>query len=132
MNKNEIILKYSILAGALYFLCISLFHLLGVKVPGLFIYYNIPSLQYQDKIISFLSFGWTLFFYSAAKNKTIVPFVLVAGVFALLGLVNINFSTDFNSLVSGITTTPFWIQTILLFFYVTWLIIFYIKSSKTE
>lgn len=129
MNK---ILKYSLFAGSIYFFCISLFHLSGIKVPGFFIYYNIPSLQYQDKIISFLAFGWAAFFYSVSKNISLVPFVLLSCFVALLGLANINLSTDFESILNGATTTPFWIQTLMLVVYVTWLTVFYIVSIKNK
>ena len=129
MNKT---LKYSLLAGSVYFFCISLFHFLGIKIPGLFIYYNIPSHHYQDQIISFLAFGWSAFFYSAYKNISIVPFVLLSCFMALLGLANINSSTNFESLVKGADATPFWIQTVLLSIYVAWLVIFYITSINKK
>lgn len=130
--NNKIILEYSLLLGAGYFFAISLAHLTGVKIPGLFIYYNIPSYPYQDQIISFLTFGWACFFYSAAKNRVVVPSVLLSCFIAILGLLYINLFNDFDSLIEGASSTPFWIQTILLFFYLVWLVVFYIQSNRTN
>ena len=129
MRKNETIAKYSLLAGAIYFAAIATVHLFGIKIPGLYIYYNIPSTQYQDQIISFLAFGWAVFFFTAAQNLHIFPSILVAGGVALAALVNINLSNDFAALKAGATTTPFWIQTFLLLLYLLWLLYFYRKSS---
>jgi hypothetical protein len=52
MNKSTAILKWLLLAGAVYFLAIAIVHML-------FVYYDLPSYGYQDRIISFLSFGWS-------------------------------------------------------------------------
>lgn len=123
------ILKYSFLAGAAYFFFISIFHILGIKIPGFFIYYDIPSYPYQDKIISFLAFGWALFFYSASKIKEVIPFVLVSCFVALLSLANINSSTDFYALSNSANSTPFWIQTAILLVYVSWLTVFYLREK---
>lgn len=127
MSKSEKIAKYSIMAGAIYFMGIAIFHLLGVKVPGLYIYYSIPSTVYQDQIISFMAFGWAVFFYTAAQNLNIFPSILVAGSGALAALININLSNDFAALQPGATTTPFWIQTFILLLYLAWLIVYYLK-----
>ncbi|MCW8825933.1 MAG: hypothetical protein OQK78_05860 [Gammaproteobacteria bacterium] len=126
------LLKYSLLAGALYFAAISVVHVLGVKIPGLFIYYNVPSHQYQDNIISFLAFGWAAFFYSGAHNLNIVKAILLAAVVALLGLANINISTNFSLLSEGISVTPFWLQFILLCFYIGWLALLSFKVQATK
>lgn len=76
---NKKILQYSLLAGAAYFLCIAIVHVAGIKVLGLFIYYNVNSYQYQDNIISFLVFGWAAFFYAGSGHTEIVKPVLLSG-----------------------------------------------------
>lgn len=129
MSKREIILKYSLLAGAIYFTSISAAHIFSLKIPGLFIYYNIPSHQYQDNIISFLAFGWGAFFYAGSQNLSIVKPILISAIVALLGLVNINISTNFNEIAGNVSVVPFWIQTILLCFYIGWLLYFSIKNK---
>lgn len=47
--------KGLLLAGAAYFLAVSSAHMTGFKLPGLFIYYSLPSYGYQDRIIGFLT-----------------------------------------------------------------------------
>lgn len=130
MSRNENILRYSLLAGAIYFACISIAHILGIKIPGLYIYYNIPSYQYQDIIISFLSFGWAAFFYSGSKNLATVKAIIVSAMVALIGLININVSIDFTEMSGKVSSTPYWLQTILLCFYTGWLIYFAFKAKK--
>lgn len=129
MISSQQILKFSLMAGVLYFIGVSIFHFFGVKIPGLFIYYNIPSHHYQDQIISFLAFGWASFFYVATKVREAVIPLLIAGVVALLGLANINANTDFIAITEDAVTLPFWIQTLLLGFYVAWLSFFYYKTK---
>jgi hypothetical protein len=108
-----------------YFLAISIAHLLGVKVPGLFIYYDVPSYAYQDRIISFLSFGWAALFYVAAKDLRVTKIVLIASFVGLAGLANINYSTNFSEIVPDVSVTPFWGQTALLGLYIGWLTYLY-------
>ncbi len=43
MHRNRQILKWSLLAGSFYFFGVSAAHMLGFKVPGLFVYFNVPS-----------------------------------------------------------------------------------------
>jgi len=129
MISSQKILTISLFAGIVYFVSVSIAHLLGVKIPGLFIYYNIPSHHYQDQIISFLAFGWAAFFYVATKvTEAILP-LLIAGFVALIGLININATTDFVAITEGAITRPFWIQTGVLGIYVAWLSFFFYKSK---
>ena len=118
MDDKRKWLQVAFMAGAVYFFAISVVHALGLKVAGLYIYYNIPSLQYQDDIISFLSFGWAMFFYTASRHPDVAPGAVIAAVVALLGIARINLTTDFTVLLSGAVVTPFWIQFALLSLYV--------------
>ena len=127
MNGSHQILKYSLLAGSAYFLCIALAHLIGLKIPGLYIYFNVPSLAYQDRIISFLAFGWSMFFYAGARHPAVVRLVLIASAVALAGLVNINLAGEFGS--AAVEATPFWVQTALLGGYVGWLAVFAVRGG---
>ena len=68
MSRDATILRWSLMAGAVYFGCIALAHAVGLKIPGLFIYFNVPSHLYQDHIIAFLAFGWATLFYVAADD----------------------------------------------------------------
>ena len=130
--KPEIaILKWSVFAGGIYFLLISVAHLFGLKIPGLYIYFNVPSYDYQDKIISFMSFGWGIFFLQAAhepiKSQKLVRAILIAGTGAIVGLIIINLSSEFSVLIPDTSVTIFWIETGLLALYLIWLIYYYRK-----
>ncbi len=129
--KNKI-LKISLLLGSIYFFSMAIAHISGKKIPGLFIYFNVPSYPYQDKIISALSFGWSIFFFSAflSLSKTIIKSILSAGAVAIIMLCFINCSTDFKSLSVNINVNSFYIETALLFIYWLWLLIWYNKSNK--
>ncbi len=74
----------------IYFLAVALAHQLGLKLPLLFIFYDVASERYQDLIISFLSFGWAMLFLigfldSELKARIQIP-VLFSGTGAIAGL----------------------------------------------
>jgi hypothetical protein len=134
MNKSIDVLRWLLLAGALYFLGVSAAHMAGAKVPLLYVYYSVPSYGYQDWIISFFSFGWSVFLFTAARdpmnNRDLVKAVLIAGVAAVFGLHVINSVTDFQALAPGVGTTVFQAETIGLTVYVGALIYVYYLSKK--
>lgn len=121
MTNRVTVLKYALLAGAAYFCAIAVAHVSGLKLPGLFVYYNIPSHQYQDNIISFLAFGWAAFFYAASGEPSIIRPLLAASVVALAGLAHINLTTDFVAVAGPVSVTPFWVQWAVLSLYISWL-----------
>jgi hypothetical protein len=134
MGRNTTVLKWLLLAGAVYFLGISVVHMLRIKMPFLFVYFSVPSYGYQDRIISFLAFGWSAFLFSASKdpvkNRDAVKAVLVAGVGALFGLHVINTVTDFSALSPSVHPLVFRIESGVLTLYVAALIFFYFLSGK--
>ena len=132
MNRETRILKWSLFAGGSYFLAVSSAHMLGTKAPLLFVYFNVPSLAYQDRIISFLAFGWAVFFFTAFKDPQVrlVRAVLVAGAGAIAGLAAINLLTDFQALSPGVGITAFWAQTTVLFTYWLWLLILHLRTRS--
>jgi len=133
MDSKLKILKFSLLAGAIYFALVSIAHMIGYKVPILFVYFDVPSYPYQDRIISFLAFGWAIFLFTAflnPKNKDLIKAILIAGTVAIIGLVIINLTTDFTILSKDININYFWMETMGLLVYILWLIYFYIKSGK--
>jgi hypothetical protein len=127
MNRDKLILKWSLFAGGLYFLVVSIVHMLGIKVPMLFVYFNVPSQAYQDRIISFLAFGWAVFFFTAFSDphRQLVRAILIAGAGVIAGLAAINLVTDFQAIARGIDTSVFWAQTMALFVYWLWLLVFH-------
>jgi len=76
-----------------YFMAVSIAHQLGVKIPMLFVFYDIPSEKYQDLIISFLSFGWSMLFAIGCLDRelktTIQVPILFSGFVAICGLIRV-------------------------------------------
>ncbi|MDA8103821.1 MAG: hypothetical protein M0Z71_00415 [Nitrospiraceae bacterium] len=134
MGRSNKILKWLLLAGAVYFLAIAIAHMLRIKIPLLFVYYDVPSHGYQDRIISFLSFGWSVFLFTAsvdpAKNRDSVRAILIAGIAAVFGLNVINSVTDFRALTPNIHPLEFRTAVFGLSLYVGALILFYFLSKE--
>lgn len=55
-KKMANLLSLALFAGVAYFVAMSVAHFVGFKIPVLFIFYDVPSNAYQDKIISFCAF----------------------------------------------------------------------------
>jgi hypothetical protein len=129
MSTYYRILKWSLLAGALYFFGVAAAHMLQVKVPVLFIYFNVPTNPYQDRIISFLAFGWAVFLFTAStdpqRQTALMQAVLTAGAGALLGLAVTNLTTDFAAIAPAVNPAVFWLETAGLVVYWLWLVAFY-------
>lgn len=106
-------LRWSLLAGAAYFALVALAHTLGIKLPVAFIYFDLPSQAYQDQIIGFLAFGWSAFFFAAARDpgrhRGSVAAILTAGLAAVAGLAAINLRTDFAALGGSERVWPYWL-----------------------
>ncbi len=106
--------------------------MLALKVPMLFVFYDVPSHAYQDQIISFLAFGWAAFLFAAfrdpVKNSDLVVAILVAGAGAIASLTYIIASTDFHALDPQLRATPYWIETAALFVYLAWLGVFWFRA----
>jgi len=136
VSKNVTTLKWLLLAGATYFLAVSIAHMLRIKVPLLFIYYNVPSYGYQDRMISFLSFGWSVFLFTASRdplqNRGAVKAILIAGLGAIFGLTAINSITDFRALSPEIDTSVFGVETLGLSAYVAALIYYYFLATRQD
>lgn len=129
------ILQWLLITGSVYFFLVSVVHMAGIKIPVFFIYFNVPSYGYQDKIISFLAFGWSMFLFSGAvnvKNGLLdsIKYILLAGAAGIIGLSFINISTDFKQLSQEINVSFFWLETAGLFIYLAWLLVFYIKAKR--
>jgi hypothetical protein len=135
MAKRISKLKWSLFPGVIYFFGVSIAHMTGIKIPLLYIYFNIPSYGYQDKIISFLSLGWALFFLIAfinpVKNMHVIKTVLIAGFGAIIGLGIINVSTDLRGLATTTHIVVFWIELLILFFYLIVLCVFFWRAKKS-
>lgn len=111
---NHKLLRILLLAGFVYFFAMAIAHLIGWKAPGLFIYFAIPSYAYQDKIISVLVMGWSLFFLQAGLNPTrnadTIRTLLIAGFLALIGLSINTLNMDFAVLNPATGQTVIWLH----------------------
>ena len=134
MEKSASVLKWSLLAGSAYFLGVAVAHMFGVKIPGLFVYFDVPSHTYQDRIISFLAFGWSAFLFTAStdpvRQRSLVKAILVSGAAAVVGLSVVNSATDFHALSPSTSVHVFWIETLGLFGYLVWLAVFHLRSRN--
>ncbi len=128
-------MKWSLLGGAVYFLLVAAAHLSGIKIPGLYIYFDIPSHGYQDRIIGLLAFGWSMFLYSGYRltgsGKTRpVRYILLSGTVAIICLLMINNSGEIKQLVPDKSRWIYMIETLVLFLYTLWLLILYVKCRR--
>ena len=132
MNINDTILKYSLLTCAAYFVCMSMAHFFGIKLPILFIYYDVPFYEYQDKIISFAVISYVMLFYGAFQNRAFAPHATLSLLTTVLGLSFINSSDALNTLIEGADTTAYWAQTAMIAVLVIWLSFFYFRSRSLD
>lgn len=135
MSSREKILSWALFAGSAYFLCVSIVHFLSIKVPFLFIYFNVPSYAYQDRIISFFSFGWSVFLFIAARKPSeqmpLVSGIIFSGVVAIVALSIINSQTNFHALDPSISPGIFWLESGLLLAYLLLIIVLKYAMSKS-
>jgi hypothetical protein len=127
-------LSWSLRAGSLYFFLVSVAHAAGFKVPGLFIYFDVPSYAYQDRIIAFLSLGWSILFWIVAldpdRDRRMLAGILVMGSAGTFGLVYINLTTNFSSIQAGLRPGAYWIATALLAGYLLLLIFLTLRLNR--
>jgi hypothetical protein len=105
------LLTLALWAGVAYFCAMATAHFFGLKVPLLFVYYDVPYHAYQDKIISFAVVAYVCLFTSAARIPEVVPAALVALGVTVLGLCAVNTSDDLAEVLNGRSTAVYWTQT---------------------
>lgn len=128
MSKYENVLRWSLFVGAFYFLGVSVTHIIGYKIPAFFIYFDIRSNDYQDKIISILAIGWSVYLFIAgrqpSKHSTWLTGIVFSGAAAVGGLCVINLITDFETLAPTTNLAIFWGEKGLLLCYLLLLVFF--------
>lgn len=114
-----------------YFLAMSAAHFTGYKVPLLFIYYDVPSEVYQDKIISFCAFAYAMFAFAALRARAaVIPFIL-AMVGVVVGLSLVNLSPSLREVIGDdASTAMYWAQTGAIGAVVVVLAVLYAKSTQ--
>ncbi len=120
-QPNKALSPY-LLAGAVYFFLVSAAHLASVKIPLLYVYFNVPSTPYQDTIISSLAFGWGFFFLTVRANVRggdlrTVRYLIWAGTGAVFGLAWVNVFTDFSYYVGQPNARYHWLEAAVLGLY---------------
>lgn len=115
-------LNLALLAGVAYFCAMAVAHFFGIKWPLLFVYYDVPFQAYQDKIISFSVVAYACLWWSATRQREVVPAVLVALGATVAGLAAVNMSDALGSVLNGRSTQAYWLQTALFAGY--WLALF--------
>jgi hypothetical protein len=116
------LLRIALLAGVAYFCAMAVAHFFGIKWPLLFVYYDVPFYAYQDKIISFAVVAYACLWWSAARERSVMPAVLVALGATVAGLAAVNVSGALATVLNGRSTQAYWWQTALFAGY--WLVLF--------
>jgi hypothetical protein len=124
------LLTYSLLGGSAYFCCMAIAHFFSLKYPVLFVYYDVPFLAYQDKIISFAVIAYVCLFFSAARHRETVPAALVAIWATVAGLGAVNLSDALLTVLGGRSTSAYWLQTGCIAVYAAWLTVLYSRSRS--
>lgn len=135
MERDVGRLRLALVVGALYFLGVAVAHFTSFKVPGLYVYFNVPSHAYQDRIIGALALGWAILLFTAygnpLRNLALVRGLVTAGACAVIALAAINATTDFEALAPTADVRIFWAEWAALLFYLLWLTAAYRGVVKT-
>lgn len=123
------LLHFALLAGVAYFCAMAVAHFFGIKWPLLFVYYDVPFHAYQDKIISFAVVAYACLWWSAARERSVVPAALVAMGLTVVGLSAVNLSDALASVLNGRSTQAYWLQTALFAGYWVLLFVLYRRSG---
>ena len=137
MKNPEKQFKWSLFGGSIYFLLVAIAHFSGIKIPGLYIYFDLPTYTYQDRIIALLSFGWCMFMYSGYQlvrsgHTRQVRYLLLSGILAVVSLMFINNSYEIELLATLKSRWFYLLETMFLFLYTLWLVILYVKCRKNS
>lgn len=132
MNRDETILKYSLLACVIYFVCMAIAHWFGIKLPILFVYYDTPFYAYQDRIISFAVVTYILLFYAAYQHKNVVPYAILSLLTTFLGLSGINLTEPLRSVLGNGGTLAYWLQTLMIGGICLWITVFYFRTQRSS
>eukprot|EP00040_Diaphanoeca_grandis_P013048 m.65990 g.65990 ORF g.65990 m.65990 type:complete len:141 (-) comp23629_c1_seq1:46-468(-) len=109
------LLRLALGAHIAYFVSMACAHFFTIKIPVLFIYYDVPFYVYQDKIISFCALTYAILFLAAFNHRVVVPYAIAALGVTVLGLSLVNVSDALKEvLTEDQSTLPYWIQTAMI------------------
>lgn len=123
-------LRLALWAGAAYFCCMAAAHFFGLKLPLLFVYYDVPFHAYQDKIISFAVVAYVCLFANAAMHSSGVPAAIVALGLTVAGLSAVNVSDALFAVLDGRPTLVYWMQTGLIALYFALLLGLFLAGGR--
>ena len=109
------LLSLALVPGAAYFFLVAAAHTVGWHLPGAYVFFDIPSTEFQDRIIGLLAFGWGVQFLDAARRcrkdpRASITGLLVSGGVALVALSRIAATTDFRASVPEPQAGWYWVQ----------------------
>ena len=125
-------LQGSLQAGAAYFVCVTIAHWAGVKVPGLFVYYNIPSYAYQDRGIGIMTFGWAMFLLAVSRHLMMLPYLIAAGIAGIIGFSVNNVSDEVAAMAPPGGLVGVWGVVVGLAAYLVWIVVWWRVSQRTR
>lgn len=133
MKDSFTYLAYALFVGACYFFAVSIAHLLELKIPGLFVYFDVDSFEYQNKIIAMLAFGWAAFFYLGAQlvKQGVIKYTklhLVSGIVGIVILSYTHTTKQLSILTESANTFGHWLVTGTLFLYLLLVLFLYRKA----
>lgn len=106
-------------------------HFFGIKLPILFVYYDVPFFAYQNKIISFAVCAYIGLFYAASRHREVAVIAIAVLGITVLGLCAVNVSSDLASVLSAEQSTlPYWLQTGAIAFYLAVLVVLHVRDGK--
>lgn len=110
----RIVLRALLAIGAALFGAMAFSHWNGLKAPLMYVYFDVPSVPYQDKIIAFCLATYAVIFVGASLHRVMVPFALAGLAAAVIGLAGVNLSDELAAAIpEGGTTLWYWAQTAL-------------------
>lgn len=98
----------------------------------MFIYFDVPSLAYQDKIIGTCTATIAALMFHAANNTEAAPVALLSLILTVAGMAGINASGDLRKVIGpGASTAPYWGQTAAISVLVGMLCFLYYEEERT-
>jgi hypothetical protein len=93
--------------------CMATAHFVDFKIPILFVYYDVESIAYQNKIIAFTCSVYALLFHCAVTVPGAAVYGPLALIFTAIGLSLVNVS-DALKIYAKTDLTMYWAQTAMI------------------
>jgi hypothetical protein len=125
-HKAREILRWSLVAGAGYFLLSALLPLIGLRLPLAFFGQTSQHLAHQGALLSLINLAWALALLAALGSlrhpkQPVLRYVLLGGVAAVVAMSLGNVALAAGPAVPGLDLAGQWPPLLLLAAYLTWL-----------